>query len=130
MKWYVFYQDTNNQEITKFNIFQHRPFKQSVEELLVYNITKEEFAEQLAHKLRYYFWRRCEYEIVITSGPLYLTKETLIEANKNYLKDCEKWGREPYRISIAPDVAKKVDIYEQIMLNWETFVDYIWMFKK
>ena len=129
MKWYVFYEDVNKKDIVKFNIFQHINFKKTVENLLSQDVSKQDFAEELKHKLRYYFWCKSEYEVVITSWPPYISKESLIKANKDYLTDCEKWGREPYRISITPEAAKKVDIYEQIMLNWEVFVNYIWRFK-
>ena len=45
----------------------------------------------------YYFWARCEYEVVISGWP-----------------------------PAHGDVDRKVDIYEQLMLNWYAFVDYVW----
>ena len=32
--------------------------------------------------------------------------------------------------ALCGDVAKKVDIYTQVYLNWDMFVDYVWSFKE
>ena len=75
-------------------------FLKDVEKLLQRNATKEEFNDQLKSALMYTYWARCEYEILI-----------------------EPWiGSE--------DVEEKVDIYTQVMLNWQQFSDYVWSFKK
>ncbi len=59
--------------------------------------TKEEFAEALRHSLMYYFWSKCEWEVLIS--PWFGSRNT---------KDI------------------KVDVYWQIKNNWEIFVDYVW----
>ena len=35
-------------------------------------------------------------------------------------------GHYPYKINVAPEVGEKIDIYSQVMMNWEQFVEYIW----
>jgi hypothetical protein len=62
---------------------------------------KDEFAEQLRRDLMYYFWAKSEYEIIISAW-------------------CGGNGNE--------DI--KVDIYTQVMNNWDVFVDYVWNSKK
>ena len=34
--------------------------------------TKEEFAEKIKSHLMYYFWSKCEYEVVISSFPVHI----------------------------------------------------------
>lgn len=46
----------------------------------------------------YYFWSKCEYEIILSP-----------------------WAGQ------ADDI--KIDIYNQIMMNFDRFVDYCWSFK-
>ena len=97
MEWNVFYHDVNKQEIRAFNIFKHSTFNNYVEKHLKECIDKEEFAKKLKSELMYYFWSKSEYEIIISP-----------------------WcgGRDTKDI--------KVDIYTQVMNNWDIFLDYVW----
>ena len=97
LEWNVFYHNVNRNEITTFNIFKHGRFNADVQNNLKKSTSKDEFTEQLRRDLQYYFWSKSEYEIVISP-----------------------WvgGRETKDI--------KVDIYTQVMNNFNIFVDYVW----
>ena len=58
-----------------------------------------------------------------------MTKEELLLTNDKFLKDCEKYGDRVYKVNIKPEVAEKIDIYQQVKLNWDVFVEYIWKHK-
>lgn len=62
--------------------------------------TKDEFAEALRRSLMYYFWSKCEWEVLISP-----------------------W------CGSKKDKAIKVDVYWQVMNNWEIFLDYVWYSK-
>lgn len=96
MKWNVYYHDVNSQEIKIFNIFNHSSFSQDVEKYLKMHKDKDEFAKKLKSSLMYYFWSRSEYEIIISP-----------------------WcgGRNTKDI--------KIDVYDQVINNWDIFVDYV-----
>ena len=126
MIWNVYCESFNNSSIIKYNIFNHKGFAKDVNELIKENTTKDEFAEQLKRSLRYYFWSKSEYEVVITSWPVYIYRSELDRLNTEYQEYNNKWGHYPYDINIVPNVGKKIDIYNQVMLNWEQFVDYVW----
>lgn len=81
----------------------------------------EVLAEQLKSDLMYYFWSKSEWEIILTSWPPYLTSAQ-VEELKN-LKEANK-----YRESVDLEIAEKIDIYDQIMNNWEPFILYIWTY--
>ena len=129
MVWNVYREDFNHGAIVKYNIFDHSSFAQDVNNLLKEDITKDEFAEQLKRSLRYYFWGKSEYEVVITSWPVYIYRSELDRLNTEYEEYNNKWGHYPYDINIVPKVGKKIDIYNQVMMNWEQFVDYVWINK-
>ena len=95
IEWYVYYHDSNAQKIIKWNIFNHVTFTKEMNEIKKKTSTKEEFAEKLDHMMRYYFWSKCEYEVIISP-----------------------W------VGRADDV--KIDIYDQIHMNWNVFVDYVY----
>ena len=48
-----------------------------------------------------------------------------------HTRDCEEW-----EIIISPWIAqgqneeRKIDVYEQIMMNWDVFIDYLWKHRK
>lgn len=98
IKWYVYYHDSNVQKIIKWNVFNHESFKKEVAVLLKEKIDKDDFSEKLKREVMYYFWSKCEYEIILSFWT----------------------GR-------ANDI--KIDVYDQIMMNFARFVDYCWSFK-
>lgn len=97
LKWNVFYHDINRQKITTFNIFDHWKFAEDVQKSLKKFKDRDEFAEQLRRDLFYYFWAKSEYEILISA-----------------------W------CGCRDSKELKVDIYTQVMNNFNIFCDYVW----
>ena len=62
---------------------------------------KEDFAKQLRCEVMYYFWAKCEWEVLVAP-----------------------W------ISPLESEKEKVDVCWQIMNNWDVFVDYTWANRK
>ena len=98
IEWYVYYHDFNAQKIIKWNVFNHGTFKNEVNKILQEKLNKDNFSEKLKREVMYYFWSKCEYEIILSPWT----------------------GR-------ADDI--KIDIYDQIMMNWNSFVGYMWSLK-
>ena len=126
MVWNVYCEDFNHRTIVKSNIFDHRGFAQDVNKLLKEDISKDEFAEQLKRSLMHWFCCKSEHEVVISSWPVYIDKEELDRINIEHEEYNNKWGRYPYKINVAPDAGKTIDIYSQVMMNWDQFIEYIW----
>jgi hypothetical protein len=82
-----------------FNIFEHDGFVKYVKEATkVCKDDKECFADRLKSELMYFYWSKSEYEIILSP-----------------------WcGGDAERDSI------KIDVYNQVMLNWNIFKDYVW----
>lgn len=100
LDWQVIYYDINARKIDTFNVFSHGSFASEIEKELNKSETKEEFAEKLRRSLQYYFWTKCEWEILISP-----------------------WA------SGHADEAIKVDVYWQVMNNWQLFLDHVWSAK-
>ena len=98
--WNVIYHNMNGQRIETFNVFKHGHFVADVEKALKRCATKEEFAEPLRRSLSYYYWSKSEWEVIVAP-----------------------WcgGRDTKDI--------KMDVYWQIMNNWDIFLDYVWSAK-
>lgn len=99
LEWYVYYESVNSKEITELNVFQHDGFMDGCRTAArKCNGDKEVFAEKVRRELMYYFWCKCEYEIVLTGWP----------PSKDHEED------------------RKVDVFSQVMMNFDRFIDYLW----
>ena len=126
MKWNVYYHNFNRKEIEVYNIFNHHNFRAEVEEHLKECINKEEFAEKLRRSLSYYFRAKAEWEIVLTSWTPHIDTVELKRLNAEYVAYVKEWGKEPYSFYVQPNVFEKIDVYSQVMNNWDIFVDCCW----
>lgn len=123
--WNVF--NERNGEIFPINIFEYN--YKFLEDLLVvkrkHKDNFEEFAEQVRKSLQYYYWSKSEYETVITSWPPYIESKELDRINQ---EKAERLAQNMpfYREAVNLNVGYKIDIYTQIMLNWDRFISYLW----
>lgn len=97
LEWNVYWEDFNKNQIIVRNVFNlSSSFNTYLKENFKKNNLKEDFCKQLERDLQYCYWSKCEYEIIISS---WLSKD-----------DCEI----------------KIDVYDQIMINWDKFCNYVW----
>lgn len=99
LTWNVYVGNSNRRTIEEYNIFTHDYFLDGLKKIArSYKDTqREEFCEHMRKELLYYFWSRTQWEVIIDHWP-----------HKDNYYD------------------KKVDVYEQVRLNWEPFCDYVW----
>ena len=116
LEWNVFLHDFNSNKIIVFNVFNHGRFLNDL-----YKLKKEtdfkKFSEEIRNLIIYYYWSKCEYETIITSFPSYISKEELNRIKNEDVK---------YRTCVNLECEIKVDVYDQIMLNWDKFINYLW----
>lgn len=122
MKWNVYLDDVNSKEIKVFDVFSHANFQKEVSAARKNSYDKEHFERLLKHIALYHFWSKCEYEVVITSWPPYISR---FEANQIKQTELPK-----YRTAVNLETGLKISVYDQLMLNWDAFVDYCWNTKK
>ena len=97
-EWNVYIEDFNGQCIRKFNIFRHHGFREDCAKAARKRGTDfEAFAATVRQSLMYFFWSKCEYEIILGGWP---EKPSFRE--------------------------EKVDVYDQVMLNWDVFIRWLW----
>ena len=98
MEWNVYTSNINHSDIEKHNVFDHYRLLEDCKKNYRKNKNdREAFLERLRRDLMYYYWSKCEWEIVIDHWPH------------------RDWHR-----------GDKVDVYDQVMLNWDRFCDYVW----
>lgn len=96
MTWNVVRYDHNAKDFGLYNVL-NAGMVEEIKRLTKGIDNKEEFSKEVNSLCMYYFWSRFEWEVVLR----------------------EFCGR---------DNAKemKVDVYDQLVMNWNRFIDYLW----
>ena len=87
--------------IEPHNVFDHGGIRKDIAKAVKQRKNKEEFAEILRSSLMYYYWSKAEWEVIISPW-------------------CGGFN--------TKDI--KVDVFEQVMLNWDLFLEYTWNERK
>lgn len=96
--WNAIYGNFNKRDIEVFNVFDHGGFYEDCQKAAKkFGDNRAEFDKAVRTSLMYYFWSKCEWEVVVSHWP---PSERMQDA--------------------------KVDVYDQVMMNWLVFSDYVW----
>lgn len=130
LEWNVFVSDFNTDKIEVYNVFDHHSF---MEDLIKINKKCKDdfnvFANEVKCSLVYYYWSKSEWEVVITSFPPYINEKEFLRLNTERNERIEKYGRF-IRTDVDLETGKKIDVYDQVMMNWDKFITYLWNNRK
>lgn len=99
LEWNVFIYNINERQIEVFNVFNHGRYRQEIIKLLNHrnDFTLGEFKEKIKSSTMYYYWCKCEWEILIAPLIGEFDKESI-----------------------------KIDVYRQLEMNWDHYIKYLW----
>ena len=98
LEWNVYIGGFNSGMIEVYNVFTPGGFFFYCRKAAIkYAKDREGFERAVRRSLMYHFWSKCEWEIIIDHWPHSDRKREL-----------------------------KTDVYAQINLNWDRFVEYVW----
>ena len=105
-EWYVIIENVNAKKIEKYNIFNHASFLNDCDKAWKDNHKDHEngfakFEESVRRSMMYYFWSKCEWEVIVSGFP-----------PSRKFHDA------------------KIDVYEQVYINWDKFINYLWRYYK
>ena len=124
LSWKVFKED--NGHIKDYDIFKNTYWVEVVETLAKETKNKAEFEEAFRIKLMSMYWSRSEYEVVITSWPPYISKEELVKLSYEQDRYYNEYSKFQVRHNVSLTTTRKIDIYEQLQLNWKQFINYVY----
>lgn len=157
LEYFVYNEDINRRQIIKYDVFKHIHFVRELSKMFkdiekeraryrkennltglatpkearAYDKYMNHFEDTLLDNIcQYHFWGRCEYETVVTSWTPSIDRKDvykLVEEDKQYIA---KWGKPAYRYTPKLSIAKKIDIYQQLKLNWEVFKYFVFSNEK
>ena len=103
LEWNVYIENVNKRQIEIYNIFNHYSFKKDVLFEVIKSVKDDSthylnnrLKESIRKHLMYYFHHKCEWEIILSDFP----------PSENFKKE-------------------KVDVYQQVMLNFYKFYEYL-----
>ena len=104
--WNTYIGDWNTKQIEHWNVFDHGRFLDDCRKnYRKYgrgkDADREKFLEEVRRDLMYYSWSKCEWEVIVSHWP----------PNERFK-------------------ASKIDVYEQVHMNWARFADYLWENRK
>ena len=95
IEWNVYYYNSNSRKVETHNVFNHWRFiEYSAKHIKKYKDDLKALEEQIRRELMYYYWSKYEWEVLIS----------------------------PF--SEHKDGEIKVDVYEQVIMNWDRFFEY------
>lgn len=98
LEWNVYVSEFNRKIITTHNVFNHGGFVEDCRKAYKkHKDDKDAFLKDVRRSLMYYYWSKCEWEIIISHWPPRESDQDL-----------------------------KIDVFDQVMLNWPIFSEYIW----
>lgn len=125
--YYVYVENINKRKIEKYNVLNDGiidEFKKRMKEQDIRD--KNKFGEMVEQVIMYHYWSRSEWEIILTDWPPHIKAEELTRLNEESNKYQKDYGHEPYSYSVVLSTAEKIDVYDQVMMNWTIFIDYAW----
>lgn len=100
---------------------------------MVYRANKEAkddfdaFTKGIKHAIMHEYWSRCEYEICISG----LFSDMVASEEIDRLNKERKEHPTQVRFDTKTDGNKfKIDVYTQIIMNWDPFIEYVWNNRK
>lgn len=133
MHWYAMYQDINSRKFEQYDVLKYR--ENFIKDLKKKVSSKEEFAKKLRSEMMYYFWGKCEVEVILANrddriimlpwppGPNDNSLDVTDREDFDWVGFFHKKANEFYRKDEI-----KIDIFDQLNYRWDEFVDYCWNF--
>ena len=133
--WNVIIGNFNSNDFKLFNIlgkdgYLLNDIKVKVKRKIIDPEDFNSFAKEVQSSLMYQYWSRTEYEIILTSWPTFMSIENFEKTKAEYeaakkIHEENGW-KGPYHIHPYLDTEEKIDVYEQVMMNWIPFINYLW----
>ena len=126
MKWNVILQNPPSNNLGIYNVFDYYSFRNDVKELFIKQYDKEKFIDELDLIAHYHFSEKVEWETIFTTWPPYIDKEEIERIVTDYHIKRKPGAPLPDRLDVRPDHMRKIDVYDQLKVNWHRFSDYVW----
>jgi len=134
--WNVIHQSINRDSIEPWNVFNHGGFMEDITKAFKkYKDNKEEFLAKVRSSLMYYYWSKCEWEVILTKqdGQMIITpwvgghnEDISLDVTAAESFDWFGFYDKMTENYVVKDNSVKIDVYDQVMFAWDEFSNYLW----
>lgn len=121
LEWKVFIHEPNSNAFIAFNVFNSTRFVEGLQRLKKSMkkkpLTDKEIIDEVEHLAKYAFWGKCEYEVVLT--------DLFCNIDNKEIRRLRNVDSEKRIESVNLMYSRKVDVFEQLYMNWEHFSKYV-----
>ena len=132
MHWFIMYYNSNAKQFQSYDVLKYK--ENFIKKLKKKVTSREEFTEKMKLEMMYYFWSKCEWEVVLSNinnriimspwvGPEDVTLDVTNKEDFNWVDFFNKQS-EHY---VNKDRIK-IDAWDQINYKFDEFIDYCWKF--
>lgn len=137
LSWKVKNYNINTDKIWDYDVLKYR--EDQIKKMKKKYSTKEEFADALCSEMRWQFWSRCEYEVIVTvdnSDRIWLypwvgcrdPEGVKIDVTDDENFDWRGFADKHINYQAGRNEAK-IDIWDQLEYRLDEFIDYIWNYR-
>jgi hypothetical protein len=134
LTWKVKNYCCNTDRIWDYDVLKYR--EDQIKKLKKKCDSKEEFSEAMGRKMRWQYWSRAEYEVIIEiddDNRIWLKPwvgyrnpdEVKIDVTDDQSFDWRSFANEHIGKQIYKNEAK-IDVWDQLQWKWDEFIDYLW----
>lgn len=125
LSWNVFVEDFNAKCIKTYNVLNRGIVEEIIKRTKNIN-DREQFANEIRSIIMYHYWSKSEWEIIVTDWPTHMDVKDVYRLVDDIEDHEKRYGTKPYSVIPRLKVSEKLDVYEQVHINWSHFIDYLW----
>ena len=126
MKWNVVFEDYETGKLTLFNVFDDVGFRLDVEEIMKQKYDKKQFLYKLDCTAWFHFGSKIEWELFYYRSPITINAEEIKRIADEYQKRLESGENNLDDFEVKPKKWRKIDVNQQLHVNWDHFTNYVW----
>jgi hypothetical protein len=123
--YYVYIENISQRKIEKYNVLNDSIVKE-IRKRTKGISDKSVFAKIVEQILTYHYWSRAEWEIILTDWPSRISVSEISRLNQELDFYRKEYNSSPYSLTVNLATEEKVDVYDQVKLNWDIFINYLW----
>ena len=132
MHWFVMYYNSNAKQFQSYDVLKYK--EDFIKKLKKKVTSREEFTEKMKFEMMYYFWSKCEWEVILSNinnriimspwvGPEDITLDVTDKEDFNWVDFFNKQSEHYVNKNRI-----KIDVWDQINYKFDEFIDYCWKF--
>lgn len=126
MKWNVVFKDCETGKLKLYNVFDDVGFRLDVEKIMKQKYDKKQFLYKLDCIAWFHFGSKIEWGRFYYRSPITINVEEIKRISDEYQKRLESGENNLDDFEVKPKKWRKIDVNQQLHVNWEHFTNYIW----